>query len=138
MGSELAYPPQWRRIKTDPGTATVALRSPSGKYLGYLNITPRQGAETLADWRTFRIAHNHEEGDRTVTRLAFASGLRFLTGRGSCVKDSYISGTGAHYIEIACLVAGSRTQTVIVGAAPPSSWPQASGIIERSISGFRA
>jgi hypothetical protein len=133
----MPYPPSWRQIKGDRGTATAALRGAGGKYLGYLNVTPRQGPETLADWRTFRVDHNHEEGDRSVTRLAFASGLRFLTGHGSCVKDAYVSGTGVHYIEIACLVAGSRTQSVIVGAAPPSSWPQTSGIIERSISGFR-
>jgi hypothetical protein len=134
----MAYPPSWRKLKGDRGTATAALRTADGKYLGYLNVTPRQGNETLAGWRTFRIKHNHEEGDRSVTRLAFASGLSFLNGHGSCVKDSYISGTGVPYIEIACLVVGSRAQSVIVGAAPPSSWAQAAGAIQRSISGFRA
>jgi hypothetical protein len=137
-GSEMPYPPNWRQIKGDRGTATAALRNADGRYFGYLNVTPRQGPETLADWRTFRIDHNHNEGDRSVTRLAFASGLRFLTGHGSCVKDAYVSGTGVHYVEIACLVAGTHAQSVIVGAAPPSSWAQAAGIIERSISGFRA
>jgi hypothetical protein len=113
------------------------LRTAGGRYLGYLNVTPKQGDETFANWRTFRIAHNHEEGDRSVVRLASANGLRFLTGRGNCVKDAYISGTGVHYIEIACLVAGAKANTVIVGAGPPSAWAQVSPTLERSISGFR-
>jgi hypothetical protein len=133
----MPYPPGWRRIKTDRGTTTAALLGPGGRYLGYLNATPRQGKETLTDWRTFRVEHNHDEGDRSVTRLAAATGLRFLTGHGSCVKDAYTSGTGVHYIEIACLVAGAKASTVIVGAAPPSAWARVSGSIERAISGFR-
>lgn len=137
-GAELAYPPDWRRVKGDPGTVTAALLAPDGRYVGYLNVTPRQGAETLADWSSFRIEHNTEEGDRAVTRLAAASGLRFLTGRGSCVKDSYTTAIGAHYIEIACLVSGAGGESVIVGAAPPSSWSSKSTVIMRAISGFRA
>jgi hypothetical protein len=136
-GAVLAYPPSWRLIKTDPGTATAALRARDGRYLGYLNITPRQGDETLADWRTFRVHHNHEEGDRSVVRLAYAGAVPFLDGRGDCVKDAYISGSGVRYIEIACLVAGSKANTVIVGAGPPSAWSQVSGSIERAISGFK-
>jgi hypothetical protein len=133
----MAYPPSWRLIKTDPGTATAALRTSGGRYIGYLNITPRQGREKLANWRTFRIEHNHEEGDRSVVRLAYAGGLAFLDGRGNCVKDAYVSGTGVHYVEIACLVAGSHATTVIVGAGPPSAWARISGSIERAISAFR-
>ena len=136
-GAALAYPPSWRSVKTDPGTTSAALRTPSGRYLGYLNITPKQGTETLANWATFRVDHNHEEGDRSVTRLAYATGLRFLNGDGNCVKDAYVSGTGVHYVEIACLVAGAKASTVIVGAGPPSAWAQVSPTLERSISGFR-
>jgi hypothetical protein len=136
-GAALAYPPSWRSVKTDPGTSTAALRTPSGRYLGYLNITPKQGPEMLANWATFRVDHNHEEGDRSVTRLAYGTGLRFLDGHGNCVKDAYVSGTGVHYVEIACLVAGAKTSTVIVGAGPPSAWAQVSSTLERSISGFR-
>lgn len=133
----MAYPPDWRQIKGDSGTATAALITARGRYLGYLNATPQQGDETFADWRTFRVQHNHEEGDRSVVRLAYAQGLRFLNGHGNCVKDGYVSGTGVRYIEIACLVAGPSAHTVIVGAAPPSSWARVSGSIERAISGFR-
>jgi hypothetical protein len=136
-GAVMAYPPSWRRIKGDPGTATAALLTAGGSYLGYLNATPQQGEETLANWRTFRVEHNHQEGDRSVARLAYAEGLPFLNGRGNCVKDAYVSGTGAHYTEIACLVAGAKGNTVIVGAGPTSGWAHVSGSIERAISGFR-
>jgi hypothetical protein len=136
-GAEMAIPPGWRTIKGDRGTATAALRTAQGRYVGYLNATPQQGEETLANWRTFRVHHNLEEGDRKVVRLAYADGLHFLNGHGNCVKDAYISGTGVHYIEIACLVAGAKASTVIVGAGPPSSWGQVSGSIQRAISGFR-
>jgi len=136
-GGVLAYPPNWRRQHSDPGTATAALVGPGGRYLGYLNLTPRQGAETLADWASFRIDHNREDGERTVKRLAAGTGLHFLTGHGSCVKDSYTTQIGARYIEIACLVAGTRASAVIIGAAPPDRWNQAMNVIARAISGVR-
>jgi len=136
-GAVLAYPPSWRLIKTDPGTATAVVRTRDGGYRGYLNITPRQGEERLGNWRTFRIEHNHEEGDRSVMQLAYARGLRFLDGHGNCVKDAYISGSGVHYLELACLVQGAKGTTVIVGAGPPSAWARVSGSIQRAISGFR-
>jgi hypothetical protein len=105
--------------------------------VGYLNVTPRQGGETLSDWASFRIAHNADEGDRAIKRLAVGSGLRFRTGHGSCVKDTYTTRTRVRYIEIACLVVGSKATSVIVGAAPPASWARTSRVIERAISGFR-
>jgi hypothetical protein len=109
-----------------------------GRFLGYLNVTPRQGDETLSDWPSFRVEHNRDEGDHGVRRLAAAIGLHFLTGRGSCVKDSYATRTGARFVEIACLVTGPRTTSVIVGAAPPSAWARESGAIERAIAGVRS
>jgi len=136
-GAQMPYPPGWRSIRGDRGTATAALLSGDGGYLGYLNVTPRQGDETLSNWPSLRIAHNAGEGNRSVKRLAASSGLRFLTGRGSCVKDAYTTRTGAHYIEIACLVAGQTATSVIVAAAPPASWSKVSGSLERAISAFR-
>ncbi len=134
-GAELAYPPSWRLQHGDPGTATAALLGSRGRVLGYLNLTPRQGAETLAGWTSFRIHHNGEEGDRAIQRLAAATGLHFLGGRGSCVKDAYSTITHSRYIEIACLVSGARTESVIVGAAPPTAWAAEAGAIERAIEG---
>lgn len=132
-GAELAYPPTWRPQHGDPGTATAVLLRPDGAYLGYLNLTPQQGDETLADWSSFRPDHNRNEGDRAVTRLAAATGLRFPTGTGSCVKDAYTTDIGARFIEIACLVAGARADSVIVGAAPPDAWRRTSATLERAI-----
>src|SRR6266481_5221219 len=46
-GSTFAYPPGWRAIKTDPGTASLALLR-GERTEAYLNATPKQGAETVA------------------------------------------------------------------------------------------
>lgn len=102
---------------------------------GYLNATPRQGGETLANWARFRPAHNGDEGDRNVVTDAAARGLRFRTGSGSCVIDHYATAS-AHYREIACLVRGSRASTVVVGAAVPGAWAQLAPQLERAISSF--
>ena len=107
-----------------------------GAFRGYLNLTPVQGNEHLHGWAAFRIHHNREEGDRAVIRRAAAEGLRFRTGRGSCVIDEYRTSTAA-YREIACLVAGRRAQTVAVGAAPPQLWPQMGRVLERAIAALQ-
>lgn len=133
-GASLAYPAGWRRIRTDPGTASAALFGPQGQFLGYLNLTPRQASETPANWSHFRIAHNADEGDRGITRLAAATHLHFRTGNGTCVRDSYTTKTSNHYVELACLVVGRRATTVVVGAAPPGSWSRVSPVLERAIS----
>jgi hypothetical protein len=133
-GAVLAYPPSWRRVHGDPGTATVVLLGPSGLIVGYLNLTPRQGSETPGNWPRFRPLHNGEEGDTDVRILGTATGLKFRAGRGSCVEDSYATSTGARYIELACLVRADRTSSVVIGASRPSQWPQISPLLERSIS----
>jgi hypothetical protein len=137
-GAVLVYPPGWRLIHGDAGTATAALRTESGRFLGYLNLTPRQGDEQLATWPAFRLEHNAEEGQRDLNRIAAATGLRFATGRGSCVEDSYVTRARTSYIEIACLVSGSRTSSVVVGAAPPGLWPRMSGAIEQAVAAVRS
>lgn len=137
-GATMAYPPNWRRQRSDVGTATAVLRDPGGSYLGYVNLTPRQGKETLADWPSFRLEHNQKEGDRHVTRLAAATGLHFRPGDGSCVKDAYTTIIGARFIEVACLVAGRRTESVIVAAAPPNAWAHELATLERVIEAVKA
>jgi len=132
-----AYPKTWRPIRTDPGTASVALIGHARSIRGYLNATPRQGRETLANWPSFRIQHLREEESSTDVRLiASAHGLRFRSGRGSCVIDSYRT-SRTRYREIACLVAGSRTSSVLVGAAPSKTWGQQAETIERAIASLR-
>lgn len=134
--ARLAYPGSWRAIESDPGTRSAAVRS-DGRIVGYLNATPRQGEETLANWSTFRLDHNRDEGDTNEKLLAAATDLRFRNGHGSCVLDDYTSSSGHRYREIACIVAGARATTVVVGAAPPGDWHSQGPALERAISAFK-
>jgi hypothetical protein len=131
-GATVSYPPSWHPAAGDRGTTTAVRLDRSGQIAGYLNLTPQQGGETVANWRTFRVEHNADEGDRNVKTLAAAGGLRFRSGHGACVKDSYLTRSGARYIEFACLVRG----TVIIGAARPGDWATVAPQLERSISSF--
>ena len=134
----LAYPPGWKPIHTDPGTASAALTDPSSGLVDeYLNVTPQQGGETLQNWSRFRPDHNGEEGDRDVHLIAAARGLRFRGGRGSCVIDRYRT-TRTAYQEIACLVRGPAGANVIVAAAQVTHWPKAAPALERAVSAFEA
>ncbi|HEY1457344.1 MAG TPA: hypothetical protein VGF15_02395 [Solirubrobacteraceae bacterium] len=133
-GAKISYPPGWHTLAGDRGSASAALLDSHGRYLGYLNLTPRQGAETQGNWPAFRLRHNAAEGERDVTLDAEAHGLRFLNGRGTCVNDSYTTSTNTRYVEIACLVGGSHTTSVLIGAAPSEHWSQESPVIERAIS----
>ena len=135
IGSRMPYPPGWVRQRGDAGTATAALLDPEHHFLGYLNLTPRQSTETLANWGRFRIADNADESDRNLRTLAVGTGLRFRDGRGSCVRDSYSTTSGARYIELACLIAGAHRSVVVVGASPPQRWARVSPLLERAISG---
>jgi hypothetical protein len=135
--AQLGFPVSWRSIVSDPGTRTAAIRSSGGHIVGYLNATPRQGDESLAGWSSFRIEHNQEEGDTNVKLVAAADKLMFRGGHGSCVIDDYRSSSGHQYREVACIVAGTKATTVIVGAAPPQDWHSQSPAIERAISAFK-
>jgi hypothetical protein len=117
----------------DPGAASVARIGRRGIFLGYLNITPRQGAETLRDWPQFRAHHNVEEGDRQVRSLSVRRNVAFRGGRGTCLTDAYTTSVHSHYNEIACLVVGRRTSVVIVGAAPPAQWQRTAPVLNRAI-----
>jgi hypothetical protein len=134
-GAALAYPPGWRAIETDPGTASVALLGSGGRIDGYLNVTPKQGAETLANWSRFRPQKNREEGDRKVRLLAATRAARFGSARSSCVIDAYTTSLTT-YEEIACLVSGPGSSNVVVAAAPTRLWHQRSAVLERAVSSF--
>jgi hypothetical protein len=138
-GAVLAFPASWRRVGGDRGTASAALLDAHGRYLGYLNLTPRQGRETLAGWPAFRVAHNREEGETDVVAQATAHGLRFRGGgRGSCVRDAYTTVTHARYEEIACLVTSRRAGAVIVAAAPPAQWARLQPVLRQAVAAVRA
>ena len=74
-------PPGWTPIKTDPATASVAPLGGGRRIDGYLNATPRQGTETLADRSRFRPQHNQGEGDRGVRLVA-------TTNNGGFARDA--------------------------------------------------
>jgi hypothetical protein len=133
----LAYPPGWTPLKTDPGTASVALLGGGERIEGYLNATPRQGTETLADWSRFRPQHNQDEGDRGVRLLAASTTARFRSGRGACVIDTYTT-SKARYREIACLVSGPRSSAVVIAAAPTALWNQHAATLQRAVASFIA
>ena len=137
-GAAVAYPPGWARIHGDPGTASVALLSSSHQYLGYLNITPRQGSETLDNWARFRVEHNADEGDRSVKTLAATTMRRFGGGQISCVNDAYVTATGVRYVELACLVGGSRGNVVVVGTGAPEAWARVSPLLQQAINSTTA
>lgn len=133
-GATLFYPPRWTVARGDAGTATAVLEGASGALRGYLNLTPRQGGESLANWPDFRLAHNTREGDRQVRSEAIARGVRFRTGRGTCVRDRYATSSGARYVELACLVQGARATSVVVAASPPGAWAGVSVQLYRALS----
>lgn len=133
-GATIAFPPDWRLVHGDRGTATAALFDARRHFLGYLNLTPRQGSETESDWATFRVRHNAAEGDSEVRSSGAASNLRFRTGRGTCVRDTYTTSIKARYEEIACLIVGGHAASVVVGAAPVDRWAAQESVIEREIS----
>lgn len=134
--ARLPLPPGWRAADGDPGTRTAELRGAGGAIAGYLNATPRQGEESLANWTQFRIDHNREEGDRDVRLRASADNLRFAAAVGSCVLDTYRTVSGRRYREIACLVAGHTAATVIVAAATPSRWSGEAADLRRAVGAF--
>jgi hypothetical protein len=136
-GATLSYPPGWRPLKTDPGTATAGLLRGGDEddLVGYLNATPRQGEETLENWASFRPDHNRDEGDRSVHLIASSTGLPFRGGHGSCVIDDYTT-SRATYREIACFASGAGSSGVVVAAAPTSSWHQQEATLRRAVSAF--
>ena len=134
-GATLFYPPGWKAIPGDKGTVTEAIRDGAGRYIGYLNLTTRQGPEQLHGWATFRTTRNSEDGDRHVRQVAAAEGLPFRHARGSCVIDDYLSKVGSHpYREIACIVSGRRHTDVFIAAALRSDWLTLGPTLERAAS----
>jgi hypothetical protein len=136
-GAVLAYPPAWRTIHGDPGTASAALGGSDGAIVGYLNATPAIPSEMPARWAAFRVDHNAEEGDHNVKVIAHARGLRFRSGGGACVVDSYRTSARA-YTEIACLVGRTGHSTVIVAAAASELWNSERADLHRAIDAFMA
>ena len=133
----LSYPASLATLAGDRGTVTVGLNSAAGAVLVYLNVTPRQGGETLRSWPAFRLAHLREDGDSAVRLDAASATLPFRGGQGRCVLDDYTTKVhNNHYREIACFVRGARGASVLVAATRAVTWGHYGALLERVVNGF--
>lgn len=133
----LSYPPSLHRIAGDTEAVSAARLSPGGAFQLYLNATPRQGTEGLRHWAAFRLRLLRSDDAAWAHQDAAARGVKFRGGRGSCVIDDYLTRIGAHhYEEIACLVQGRTSASVIVAAAPAARWAQARPLLLRAVAAY--
>jgi hypothetical protein len=134
----LSYPPSLRRIGGDADAVSVARLGTAGRYLLYLNATPRQGDENLSHWADFRLRLLRSDEASSVHQDGAASGVRFRGGMGSCVNDDYVTKIGTHhYEELACLVYGKSGGSVVVAAAPAAQWPRMRLLLERAVAAYQ-
>ena len=135
----LFYPNSLRPMRGDHGTVTVGRNSRSGTVLVYLNVTPRQGDETLRNWPGFRLDHLREDGETAVHVDGVSPALTFRGGRGRCVIDTYITKIHSnHYQEIACFVQGTHAASVLVAATSAKTWRAYQPLLDRVVSSYRA
>ncbi len=134
----LAYPPAMRKVESDTGAVAVAQFTSSGAYVKYLNATPRQGDETLADWPEFRLDHLTDDDASSDRLIAESHGVKFLGGTGTCVIDAYVTKIKSHHFtELACYVRGPSTASVIVAAAPSADWASQSAVLMRAVAAYQ-
>jgi hypothetical protein len=136
----LSYPSTLQAMPGDAGTVTFGLSTRSGAALIYLNVTPRQGGETLQNWPGFRVEHLREDGETDVRVDAMSGTLSFHGGPGRCVVDDYTTKIhNNHYREIACYVqgaSGARTASVLIAATRIVTWAQYGTLLERVVNGY--
>jgi hypothetical protein len=133
----LSYPGMLRPMHGDPGTVTFGLNTRAGAVLVYLNVTPRQGDETLQNWPRFRVGHLAEEGQRAVRVDATSAMLPFQGGQGRCVVDDYTSRVhNNRYREIACLVRGAHASSVVIATTRVATWAQYGTLLEQVVNGY--
>jgi hypothetical protein len=133
----LSYPPSLRRLAGDTDAVSAARLGPGGAFQLYLNATPRQGAERLQGWAAFRLRLLRSDDAASARQDAAAEGVKFRGGTGSCVIDDYLTRIGGHhYQEIACLVQGRTSASVIVAAAPAAAWARARPLLLRAVAAY--
>ena len=134
----LSYPPALHPVAGDADAVSAARVSPRGVFQLYLNATLRQGTENLRNWAVFRLRHLRADDAASARLIAAAHGLRFRGGTGSCVIDTYLTKIGHHHFrEIACLVQGRTSASVIVAAAPAATWAQARPLLLRAVAAYQ-
>lgn len=135
--ASLSYPRSLHALTGDKGSVSEGLTTKSGTVLVYLNVTPKQGDETLRDWPHFRIGHLLDDDASAAKMTGQATGLEFRGGLGSCVLDSYTTKVHAReYREIACFVQGSRGASVLVAATAAGDWGTYAGLLEEAVSTY--
>jgi hypothetical protein len=133
----LSYPPSLRRIAGDKDAVSAARLGPGGGLQLYLNATPGQGTERLAHWAAFRLSRLRSDDATSAHEDAAAEGVKFRGGTGSCIIDDYITRIGGHhYQEVACLVQGRTSASVIVAASPATMWAQARPLLLRAVAAY--
>jgi hypothetical protein len=134
----LAIPPSFSPIGGDRGSVSAALEDKRGKVLAYLNVTPREGGEDLKGFASFRVHLIGKDEAKDVHMEAAAKDLAFRGGTGSCVMDNYVTRIqGNHYKEIACLVVGKHSSSVVVAAAADTLWARFRPLLRQSVASFR-
>jgi hypothetical protein len=133
----LFSPPGFRTLDGDPGTLSVTLVNSAGTYLGYINVTARQGSETLHDWAAFRLTHLRDDDAVSVHQDAVVQSVRTTRTVRSCVIDDYVTTVGHHpFHEVACYVTSGSVGSVVVAATPSGDpahvWTQ----LERSVAAY--
>jgi len=135
-GAVLSYPPSLNPMTGDKGTVSEGYTR-SGRVLVYLNVTPRQGDETLSGWAHFRVGHLTDDDASSARLDGAAGGLKFRGGPGACVVDDYVTRVHAnHYREIACFVRGARASSVLVAATPAADWARYGSLLERAVDSY--
>jgi hypothetical protein len=133
----LSYPPSLHPLAGDTDAVSAGRRSPGGAFWFYLNATPRQGSERLHGWAAFRLGLLRSDDAASARQDAAAERVTFRGGTGSCVIDDYVTRIGGHhYQEIACLVQGRTSASVIVAAAPAAGWARARPLLLRAVAAY--
>ena len=133
----LSYPPSLRPVSGDADAVSAAQVSPGGAFQLYLNATPRQGSERLQGWAALRLRLLRSDDAASARQDAAAEGIQFRGGTGSCVIDDYVTRIGGHhYEEVACLVQGRTSASVIVAAAPAARWARARPLLLRAVAAY--
>lgn len=133
----LSYPPSLHQVAGDSDAVSAARLSPDGAFQLYLNATPRQGSERLQGWAAFRLRLLRSDDATWARQDAAAEGVKFRGGTGSCVIDDYITRIGGHhYQEVACLVQGRTSASVIVAASPAARWAEARPLLLQAVAAY--
>jgi hypothetical protein len=88
-------------------------------------------------WAAFRLRLLRSDDAASAHEISAAEDVKFRGGTGSCVIDAYVTRIGGHhYQEIACLVQGRTSASVIVAAAPSATWAQARPLLSQAVAAY--